>query len=220
MKRLVLSICCLLTVLGLQAQSPLALTMEDFEIQQGETKKVYVAMQNEGYDIIAIEFKMQLPDGLALKARPVLTPERIGSGTDDFGEVVASAKTVNYNKRDGFWIFSILSLSDQWPFTGAAGSVIEMQIAADADMPLGETAIRLYDIELSTKAAPYYPAEYSNKVTVTDQTTAIADILRGGQRADVYTPEGILVGRAMSAAGLSKLPKGVYIVNGQKMVKR
>ena len=220
MKRTILSICCLLTALGLRAQSPLALTLEDFEIQQGETKKVYIAMQNDGYDIIAIEFKMQLPDGLTLKAKPVLTPERIGSGTDDFGDVVASAKAVNYNKRDGFWIFSILSLSDQWPFTGSDGNVIEMQIGAEADMPLGNTSIRLYDIELSTKQAPYYPAAYSNKVTVTDQTTAIADILQGRQSADVYTPEGILVGRDMSAAGLSKLPKGVYIVNGQKMVKR
>ena len=164
----------LLAVLGIKAQSPLALTIEDFDIKAGETKTVYVAMQNEGYDVIAIEFKMQLPNGLSLKSKPTLTSERIGSFTDDFGEVVASGKTVNAAKNAaGYWIFSIFSMTDQAPFVGTEGNVIAMSIAADANIAIGETSIRLYDIELSTKDAPYYPEEYSNKVTVCKENVTI-----------------------------------------------
>ena len=166
---------CLLAALGVKAQSPLALTIEDFAIKAGETKTVYVAMQNEGYDVIAIEFKMQLPEGLTLKSKPTLTSERIGSLTDDFGDIVASAKTVNAAKNAaGYWIFSIFSQTDQVPFTGTEGNVIAMRIAADADIVIGETSICLYDIELSTKDAPYYPAEYSNKVSAYHESVDIA----------------------------------------------
>ena len=172
--RIVLMFVGLLAALGMKAQSPLALTIEDFDIQAGETKTVYVAMQNAGYDVIAIEFKMQLPNGLSLKSKPTLTSERIGSFTDDFGDVVASGKTVNAAKNAaGYWIFSIFSMTDQAPFSGTEGNVIAMSIAADASMSVGETAIRLYDIELSTKSAPYYPGEYSNKVMVWKENITI-----------------------------------------------
>lgn len=164
----------LLAALSVKAQSPLALTVEDFTIKAGETKTVYVAMQNEGYDVIAIEFKMQLPAGLTLKSKPTLTSERIGSYTDNFGDVVASGKTVNAAKNAaGYWIFSIFSMVDQAPFADTGGNVIAMSIAADADIAIGETTIRLYDIELSTKAAPYYPAEYSNTVSAYHETVSI-----------------------------------------------
>ena len=172
--RIIIMFVSLLAALGMKAQSPLALTIEDFTIKAGETKTIYVAMQNEGYEVIAIEFKMQLPEGLALKSKPTLTTERIGSLTDDYGEVVASGKTVNAAKNAaGYWIFSIFSQSDQVPFTGTEGNVIAMNIAADADIAIGETSIRLYDIELSTKDAPYYPQEYSNSVTVYQENVTI-----------------------------------------------
>ncbi len=157
----------LLMAMAVKAQQPLALTVENFEIKPGETKKAYIAMQNEGYEIIAIEFKLELPAGLSLKGRPTLVKDRIGSGEDDFGDVVESAKTVNGSKNAaGYWTFSIFSMTDQFPFAGTEGNVIEMNIAADADMSIGDTSMRLYDIELSTKETPYYPEEYSNTVTV------------------------------------------------------
>lgn len=164
----------LLVALGMKAQLPLALTIDDFDMKAGETKTVYVAMQNEGYDVIAIEFKMQLPKGLSLADEPTLTDERIGSYTNKFGKTMASGKTVNYDfNAAGYWIFSIFSMTDQAPFVGTEGNVIAMSIAADANIAIGETAIRLYDIELSTKDTPYYPGEYSNKVTVCKENVTI-----------------------------------------------
>jgi hypothetical protein len=164
----------LLTALVLKAQSPLALTMEDFSVKAGETKTVYVAMQNAGYNVIAIEFKMQLPEGLSLKSKPTLVAERLGSYEDDFGETVASGKTVYAAKNTaGYWTFSIFSMTDQVPFSGTEGNVIAMSIAAAANMAVSETSIRLYDIELSTKETPYYPEAYSNKVMVYNDNVSI-----------------------------------------------
>lgn len=164
----------MLMAMTAQAQSPLALTIEDFEVKAGETKAVSIAMQNTGYDVIAIEFKMQLPEGLTLASEPVLADERIGRYTDKFGSTKASGKTVNYDvSAAGYWIFSIFSMTDQVPFTGTDGIVLTMNIAADAGMAIGETAIRLYDIELSTKDAPYYPDAYSNTVSVYHENVAI-----------------------------------------------
>ena len=220
MKKLVFFFLSLVTSLT-NAQSPLALTMEDFEIQAGETKTVYVSMQNEGYDVIAIEFKMDLPEGLVLKGMPTLTSARLGTYVDGFGETVPSGKTVYGNKnKAGYWIFSIFSMVDQSSFTGTEGPVIEMKIGAEESMSVGETAIRLYGIELSTKQAPYYPAEYSNKVTVVDYATAIAQVFRNSSRADVYTAAGVLVGRQMTEREVLSLPKGLYIANGQKVIRK
>jgi hypothetical protein len=81
-----------------------------------------------------------------------------------------------------------------------------------------ETSIRLYDIELSTKESPYYPANYTNKVNITSSATAIRTILKECGSADVYTPSGLLVGRQMTESELLRLPKGVYLVNNQKVV--
>lgn len=210
----------MLAALVIKAQSPLALTINDFDIKAGETKTVYVAMQNEGYDVIAIEFKMQLPKGLSLADEPTLIDERIGSYTNKFGKTVASGKTANYDINGaGYWTFSIFSMTDQTPFVGTEGNVIAMSIAADANIAIGETAIRLYDIELSTKDAPYYPGEYSNEVTVCKEnvTTSIDAALKYGDEHSVYDLQGRKL-NAQSSTLNSQLKKGVYIVDGKKSV--
>ena len=217
MKKILLSVFSLLTVLGLQAQSPLALTIEDFKIVPGEMKQVYIAMQNEGYDIIAIEFKMELSEGLSLKGKPTLTDDRIGSGIDDFGETVASAKTVNGSKNAaGYWTFSIFSMKDQFPFAGTEGNVIEMNIVADAGMSIGDTSVRLYDIELSTKGAPYYPVEYSNKVIVCDEATGINEIGRLDNLQSDHWYD--LQGRKIIKSSNRQMKPGAYIVTGKKVI--
>lgn len=165
----------LLIAMTAGAQTPLALTMEDFDIKPGETKTVYIAMQNEGYDVIAIEFKMQLPEGLSTKKKSFkLVEDRIGSGEDEDGDVVDSEKTVNAAKNAaGYWTISIFSMADQLPFSGTEGNVIALDITADATMTIGEQSICLYDIELSTKTAPYYPEEYRNKLMVYQENVTI-----------------------------------------------
>lgn len=49
------------------------------------------------------------------------------------------------------------------------------------------------------------------------ETTAIAAALSTGERADVYTLSGIRVATNASAADISRLQPGIYVVNGQKV---
>ena len=172
---------CMLTTLATMAQSPLVLTLEDFEIQAGETKQSYIVMQNAGYEVIAIEFKIELPEGVSLKGIPALVKDRIGSGTNDSGNTAESAKTVNAAQNAaGDWICSIFSMTDLYPFSGTEGNVLELTFVADADMAIGEKPIRLYDIELSTLDAPYYPEASTNQVTVYKNHTVSTSVANEG----------------------------------------
>ena len=51
-----------------------------------------------------------------------------------------------------------------------------------------------------------------------DDTNSIADVETGSQPFDVYTLGGLIVKRG--ATSLEQLPKGIYIVNGRKVVKK
>ena len=50
--------------------------------------------------------------------------------------------------------------------------------------------------------------------------SAIAQIMKGQDDACVYTIRGILVGKKMTLTEILKLPRGVYIVNGKKVINK
>ena len=50
--------------------------------------------------------------------------------------------------------------------------------------------------------------------------SAIAQIMKGQDDVCVYTIRGILVGKKMTLTEILKLPRGVYIVNGKKVVNK
>ena len=81
-------------------------------------------------------------------------------------------------------------------------SFIDKQILQDADKHLyGVTAV--------------YAAEES-EATLTHTVTGINGLTLGGPAFDVYSPDGIRVAKGVK--NLKSLKKGVYIVNGQKVV--
>lgn len=81
-------------------------------------------------------------------------------------------------------------------------SFIDKQILQDADKHLyGVTAV--------------YAAEES-EATLTHTVTGINGLTLGGSAFDVYSPDGIRVAKGVK--NLKSLKKGVYIVNGQKVV--
>ena len=81
-------------------------------------------------------------------------------------------------------------------------SFIDKQILQDADKHLyGVTAV--------------YAAEES-EATLTHTVTGINGLTLSGSAFDVYSPDGIRVAKGVK--NLKSLKKGVYIVNGQKVV--
>ncbi len=85
--------------------------------------------------------------------------------------------------------------------------------AADKDSKEGE-----YPIILGGGEAQNYVFEYTNGVLTVKVPAGINALIARGQTFDVYTPAGVLVRRA--ATNLNGLPRGIYIVNGKKAVKK
>jgi hypothetical protein len=61
---------------------------------------------------------------------------------------------------------------------------------------------------------PAHDVTYTANIT---PITGIARIMRDGEKVNVYTMTGLLVGRQMSASEVMKLEKGLYIINGTKV---
>ena len=113
---------------------------------------------------------------------------------DDITYSCGAGKVKGYNiYRDGQLIGNV---------EANVRSFIDKQILQDADKHLyGVTAV--------------YAAEES-EATLTHTVTGINGLTLGGPAFDVYSPDGIRVAKGVK--NLKSLKKGVYIVNGQKVV--
>ena len=84
---------------------------------------------------------------------------------------------------------------------------------ADASSPLGS-----YVIVVSGGEAQNYAFSYENGELIITAATNIRELIASGKPFDIYTTAGIKV--RSQATDFSGLQKGVYVVNGQKVVKK
>ena len=121
------------------------LTIEDFKIMPGEKKVIEVCMTNS-LPIRGFEMKPVLPEGITMAGSPAAVKDRIGTGTNSFGEVVTSSKKPNYSPVNGKITFA--SGDDAIPFSGTEGPVMTLTIKAADDLELGYATITLEEVEL------------------------------------------------------------------------
>ena len=121
------------------------LTIEDFKIMPGEKKVIEVCMTNS-LPIRGFEMKPVLPEGITMAGSPAAVEDRIGTGTNSFGEVVTSSKKPNYSPVNGKITFA--SGDDAIPFSGTEGPVMTLTIKAADDLELGYATITLEEVEL------------------------------------------------------------------------
>ena len=84
---------------------------------------------------------------------------------------------------------------------------------ATKDSPVGK-----YTITVSGGEAQNYTFNYINGVLTVTEPSAIVDLLASGQPFDIYSVTGKMIRR--QATNLKGLPRGVYIINGQKVFVR
>ncbi len=180
----------------------------DFSIAQGETKQLQVCLDNQG-KYCSFQFDLVLPKGISVETT-----------TNADGDVEYVASIVNDrcikhiladNLLDNGTRFRVVVISlSNTNIAGTTGPVVNINLKADADMDLGEQTLRIENITLATKdEKEYYPTPNESKINVT--TTGIDNVSMplDPSKQKIYNLQGMKV---------NKVSKGVYIVNGKKVV--
>ncbi len=123
--------CLLLALLAahLLTYAQATLGISNFSITQGETKEVFVELDNM-VDIRALQLRILLPDSIILASRPQLVDGRLGGITDEFGEWMPSSKSLSYNRWDDGSHMIMVNSDDGLPFSGTEGGVISLKVTA------------------------------------------------------------------------------------------
>ena len=186
-----------------RSSSNLSLYIDPFEINAGEEKEILVNLSNPGTEITAVEFDLFLPAGLEVVS-------------DEYGYYVLPGSRTP-NKRVPHSVSSDLLSSGaihvicyhngQLAFTGEDGDVLAITIKAAEDLEPGNYTIDLKNIELVN------PADPKNGILISDNNTVVTDIenieAEEEGTAEIYD---------LSGRRVNNLVKGIYIINGKKVV--
>ena len=119
---------------------------------------------------------------------------------------------------------SFVFMIDDITYTYGPGTVILYRIYRDGSLvgtvPSDQTTFVDKTADSNTKyvygvTAVYFDGE-SEATIATDTTTGINDVFKAEKTFDVYTIDGIRV--ATNVSNFSTMKKGVYIVNGKKVI--
>ena len=181
----------------------LSLNIEPFEIEAGEVKEILVNLSNPGTEITAVEFDLFLPEGLEVVS-------------DEYGYYLSPGSRTP-NKRNQHAVSGALLSSgaihvicyhnSQLAFTGEDGDVVVITIKAADDLEPGNYTIDLRNIELVN------PADPTNGILISDNNTVVTDI----ENIEAEE-EGTVEIYDLSGRRVNNLVKGIYIVNGKKVV--
>ena len=187
-----------------RSTSALSLYIDPFEINAGEEKEILVNLSNPGTEITAVEFDLFLPAGLEVV-------------NDEYGYYVLPGSrtpnmrvphSVSSDLLSSGAIHVICYHNSQLAFTGEDGDVLAITIKAAEDLEPGNYTIDLKNIELVN------PADPKNGILISDNNTVVTDIenieAEEEGTAEIYD---------LSGRRVNSLVKGIYIVNGKKVVK-
>ena len=195
------------------------LTIDDVNINAGETKSVSISLNNPDKKYTAFQFDLTLPKGIAIaknsngKLMASLDAER----KDDHTLSVSEFGNNTYR-------FLAFSMSNAELY-GTSGPLVNITLVADADMSNGTNAAALKSqVFTATDGTQYKWSDLQFSIQV-NENTGIDKISLNGQKdgmIKVYTLTGLLlfsIPHNEFAEKWQALPSGVYIVNGQKMIK-
>ncbi len=187
-----------------RAASTANLSIEDFDIKAGESKKMFINLSNPNTELTLLQFDMRLPEGLSIV-------------TDDGDYAIDIAGRTTWKKHslmakviDGATRFLLASNSNAL-INGDNGNVISIKLTASDDFTGGDIMLE-NQLLVSPDAEDVMPADYIYSV---GDATSIEGVM-AEKPTDVYTLTGSKVRHA--ATSLDGLPKGVYIIKGKKVI--
>ena len=188
--------------------------LPDFTITAGETKEVAIQFESDKVsasdpaqlEYVAFQFDLYLPEGLTVA-------QKKGKFSFAFNEARMDDHTfTSAVQADGSIRVLSASLTNA-SFWETKGDFVKFTLEAAANFTGGKIALK--KIMFSTKGG--VRSELKDVETLISETTSIDGITAGNLiKGDVYTVAGQLVQK--NATTLDGLSKGVYVVNGQKVV--
>lgn len=192
------------------AQSQTKLTVDDFTINANETQTLTVNLENPDMTVTLVQFDLELPEGLSI---PKDEDEEY---LIDMTSRASKKHTLDYNDKNGR---VLLSSSSNKTLSGTSGAIITIDITAAATFETG--TITLKNIEIvspdNTAANPVFSKP--DDVVITIETSGITGVTMSNEyQGSIYTLQGVKVGE--NASSFDSLEKGIYILNGKKIVKK
>ena len=175
----------------------------DMTINPGETKEVQLLMTNTG-TVAATQGNIRLPAGLSFvtKSNDKADVRNIDDRSEDFTLLCQIQK-------DGSLSFAHYS-GDGFSYEGNTGGIFTFKIKADETATAGTYSITLSNVVLSIDGVGYDIPDRTSSLTVTG-TNEISNVSVNENDKNYYTLDGHqLQGKPTQ--------KGVYIVNGRKVV--
>ena len=151
-KKLCLFLTSLLLVAVHAVATPASLSIQNFSIRGGETKVMYINLNNPSDQITLVQFDMQLPEGLSI-------PMSDGDYSVDIaGRTTQKKHSLECKAVGGAYRFLLYSSSNT-VFSGTSGAIISVTLKAASSFNGGE--VRLENIllvtpdQVETKPEPY-----------------------------------------------------------------
>ena len=151
-KKLCLFLTSLLLVAVHAVAAPASLSIQNFSIRGGETKVMYINLNNPSDQITLVQFDMQLPEGLSI-------PMSDGDYSVDIaGRTTQKKHSLECKAVGGAYRFLLYSSSNT-VFSGTSGAIISVTLKAASSFNGGD--VRLENIllvtpdQVETKPEPY-----------------------------------------------------------------
>ena len=184
------------------------LYIEDFSIKPGETKTINIILENTDIQVWQAQLDVRLPEGLSV--------------TKDEGDLnIELLRNDNKNKHsldasetEGVIRILVSTTSDKI-IKGTEGAFIALEITADANFKSG--VIKLEKMKLvPLEGETVIPAD--SECTVNGSSGIAGVTMDNEYQGNIYTLQGVKVGE--NASSFDNLKKGIYIMNGKKVVKK
>ena len=124
--------------------------------------------------------------------------------------------SLDYNDKNGR---ILLSSSSNKTLSGTSGAIITIDITAAPTFETGTITLKNIEIVSPDNTAENPVFSKPDNVVITFGTSGITSMTMNNEyQGNVYTLQGVKV--AENATSLDNLEKGIYIINGRKVVKK
>lgn len=214
MKRMMMAAAAvLLSAMSVMAQSE-SVSVSDFSINAGEQTKVDFNLTNPTNKYCALQFDLFLPTGITIptSARTGLLLVSLNND-EETGRTVDHTAAVD-KAANGSYRFVISSMTNK-EFYESAGAIGTITLECDADVAAGTYEGSLENVIVVKADETKVTLDKATFNVTVVNTTGIKGVSMDSP-TDVFDVKGNKV--KSNATTLNGLQKGVYIVNGQKVV--